>query len=150
MTIEYFEDIEPGMTLKSAPYPISAEEIRAFASKFDPMPFHLDENAGKSSMLGGLSASGWHLCSIMMRMICDTFLTGANGQGSPGVDKCEWLAPVLAGDAVTGKITFTQVRASKSRPGLGVVHMRCELFRNDGTLALRFSNPFLMKGREAA
>lgn len=150
MTIEFFEDIEPGTALISAPQTVTAEEIIEFAREFDPIDFHLDPEIAANSMLGGLAASGWHLCAIMMRMTCDMFLEKAAGQGSPGVEKCEWLKPVFAGDQVTGKITFDNARPSASRPDLGIVTMRCEIFVNETVLAFRMINPFMMKRRPSS
>ena len=78
-----------------------AEEIIEFASEFDPQPMHLDEAAGKASILGGLSASGWHTCAMFMRLLCDAFLLDSTSQGAPGIDYVRWKKPVLAGDTLT-------------------------------------------------
>ena len=80
---------------------------------------HLDEAAGRASILGGLSASGWHTCAMFMRLLCDGFLLDSTSQGSPGIDYAKWKKPVLAGDTLTGKSTvLSQARISKSRPGI--------------------------------
>lgn len=150
MTSYYFEDFTPGRVFELAPRTISAEEIIEFAREFDPAPFHLNEEEGKRSMLGGLAASGWHICSISMRMMCDAFMLDSSGQGSPGIDKCRWLAPVFAGDTITGRVEVTMARASASRPKVGVVNVITYLEKIDGTPVAEFSNAVMMGRREQA
>src|SRR5882672_11743830 len=88
-----FEDFPPGHFGTFGPRRVTREEILAFAAEFDPQPMHLDEEAARRSMLGGLSGSGWHLCSIMMRMMFDGFIGRTASLGSPGVNELRWLAP---------------------------------------------------------
>src|SRR5882672_10341528 len=83
----YFEDFVPGAVAIYGPRTVTRQEIIAFASEFDPQPMHLDEEAAKRTMLGGLSASGWHSCAIMMRLIYDGFLVNAASMGAPGIDE---------------------------------------------------------------
>ena len=97
-----FEDFVEGGSIDLGAKDVTAEEIVEFAGEFDPQPMHLDEAAGKASILGGLSASGWHTCAIFMRLICDAFLLDSTSQGAPGVDRIKWKKPVLAGDRLTG------------------------------------------------
>src|SRR6202163_4922610 len=101
----YFEDIVPGSVTTHGPRIITREEIIAFASEFDPQPMHLDEEAAKKPMLGGLSASGWHSCAIMMGLIYDGFLVDAASMGAPGIDEGKWLKPVRPGDALSVRLT---------------------------------------------
>ena len=91
---------------------VKAEDIIAFAGEFDPQPMHLSEEGGKASILGGLSASGWHTCAMFMRMLCDAFLLDSTSQGSPGIDHVKWKKPVLAGDRLTGTLTVLAKRQS--------------------------------------
>ena len=149
--IKYFyEDMTVGLSLDIGPYDVTAEEIIDFATQFDPAPFHLDEAAGKASILGGLSASGWHVCSMAMRMICDAYLLESSSQGSPGMEVCKWMAPVLAGDTLSGHIIVEKARLSASRPGLGLVDFRCNLFNQHGKQVLMFTNLGMMRTRSAA
>ena len=76
---------------------------------------HLDEEAGKASILGGLSASGWHTCCMFMRLLCDGFLLDSTSQGSPGIDYAKWKKPVLAGDTLTGQMYRVRQREPRSR-----------------------------------
>jgi acyl dehydratase len=121
-----------------------------FASEFDAQPMHLDEAAGKASILGGLSASGWHTCAMFMRLICDGFLLDSTSQGSPGIDYAKWKKPVLAGDTLTGKSTVLSTRISKSRRGIGFVAIRCELVNQRGEQVFELQNTGMFLTREAA
>ena len=98
----HFEDFAVGQVIDLGTYAVTAAEIREFASEFDPQPFHLDEAAGKASILGGLAASGWHVCSMLMRMIADSWLNKSASMGSNGVSEVKWLKPVLAGETLSG------------------------------------------------
>ena len=110
-----YEDFVEGATFALGTKVVTAEEIIEFASEFDAQPMHLDEAAGKASILGGLSASGWHTCAMFMRLICDGFLLDSTSQGSPGIDYAKWKKPVLAGDTLTGKSTVISASARRSR-----------------------------------
>ncbi|MBZ0162942.1 MAG: MaoC family dehydratase [Notoacmeibacter sp.] len=147
-----YEDLQPGMEIAMGPYPVTAGEIIEFASEFDPQPMHLDEEAGKASMLGGLAASGWHTVSIAMRMMCDAYLLGSTSQGAPGVDYVKWRRPVLAGDTLTGKSIIKDRRVSGSRPGLGFVSVEHRLFNQRGECVCEMANTgmFLLRDPEAA
>ncbi len=114
-----FEDFPPGHFGTFGPRRVTREEILAFAAEFDPQPMHLDEEAAKRTMLKGLSASGWHLCSIMMRMMCDGYIGRTASLGSPGVNEVRWLAPLRPGDDLTLDVEVTEARVSRSRPETG-------------------------------
>ena len=144
----WLEDFTPGRTFQPAPRMITSSEIKEFAREFDPQPFHLSDEAGKASVLGGLAASGWHTCSIAMRLFYDAILQHAAGEGSPGVDFTEWRKPVLAGDTLTSTITVLESRPMKSRPGLGVIRLRHELVNQRGELVLVMEHPFMARMRE--
>ena len=135
MTTLTFEDFPPGRFGSFGPRHVTREEILAFATEFDPQPMHLDEEAAKQSLLGGLSASGWHLCSIMMRMMVDGFIGHAASLGSPGVNEVRWLAPLRPGDDLMLDVDVTEARPSRSRPETGIVTFRCTV-RNAAGLAL--------------
>jgi acyl dehydratase len=122
MSIEwYFEDFYPGQDIDLGTRSVSEEEIIAFASAFDPQPFHVDKEAAAQSIYGGVIASGWHTCSMMMRMVVDGLMAKSSSMGSPGLDGVRWLAPVRAGDTLNVRYQTTQVKASNSKPDRGVV-----------------------------
>ena len=145
-----FEDFREGDTIALATKRVTAEEIVEFAGEFDAQPMHLDEEAGKASILGGLSASGWHSCAMFMRMMCDGFLLDSTSQGSPGIEYVRWKKPVLAGDTLTGRSTILALRASKSKPGLGFVTVRSEMLNQHGEIVLELQNTGMFLTREAA
>lgn len=132
----YWEDFEVGRTVALGEKTVTREEIIAFAAEFDPQPFHLDEAAAASTMLGGLAASGWHSCAIMMRLMCDGYLNNASGLGSPGLDEVKWLKPVRPGDTLTAQYTCKEARASGSRPGIGICELYYELLNQHGDLVM--------------
>jgi acyl dehydratase len=143
-----YEDFVEGASLDLGSKRVTADEIIEFASEFDAQPMHLDEAAGKAGILGGLSASGWHTCALFMRMLCDAFLLDSTSQGSPGIDQVKWKKPVLAGDTLSGRVTVLGKRVSKSRPQLGFVAMRAELFNQRGEAVFELENTgmFLSRG----
>ena len=128
----YFEDFEPGRIIAVGSRTLGEEEIIAFARQFDPQPFHVDHDAAAKSMFGGIIASGWHTCSIMMRMMVDGFLSQAASLGSPGVDEIRWIKPVRAGDTIAVTTTVLDARASSSKPDRGVVHTMWEAKNQHG------------------
>ena len=114
-----FEDFPVGHFGTFGPRHVTREEIIAFASEFDPQPMHLDEAAAERSMLRGLSGSGWHLSSLMMRMLFDGFIGRTASLGSPGVDELRWMSPLRPGDDLTLDVDVAQARVSRSRPETG-------------------------------
>ncbi|MBY5866108.1 MaoC family dehydratase [Rhizobium leguminosarum] len=129
-----FEDFQPGRRFALGPKPVTPEEIIEFASEFDPQPMHLDEAAGRASILGGLAASGWHTSSMFMRMMADSYVLHSLCEGAPGVDLMEWRKPVLAGDTLSGHSTVLEARPMRSRPGMGIVKFRHEVENQRGEL----------------
>lgn len=128
---------------------VTREEIIAFATEFDPQPMHLDEEAAKDTLLGGLAASGWHTCAIFMRIMYDSFVGNSSSWGSPGIDKLTWHRPVRPGDRLGGRAIVLATRASKSRPDMGLVTFRFEIENAAGEMVLSAVNT-MMFGRQAA
>jgi acyl dehydratase len=145
----HFEDFRIGQIFNAGPYEVTKEEIFEFAREFDPQPHHLDEEAAKHSILGGLSASGWHISSIAMRMFCDAVLSRAVGQGAPGVEDCRWMKPVRPGDVLRLEIEIVETRASKSRADIGFVKLHWRLYNQREQVAFFISSPMFAR-REAA
>jgi acyl dehydratase len=145
-----FEDFKPGHFGSFGPRRVTREEILAFAAEFDPQPMHLDEEAAKASMLKGLSGSGWHLCSIVMRMMFDGFIGRTASLGSPGVNELRWLAPLRPGDDLTIDVEVTEARVSRSRPATGLVMFKV-VVRNAAGLALcELVTPIIVERRTEA
>jgi acyl dehydratase len=128
----HWEDFEVGRTVPLGEKQVTREEIVAFAAEFDPQPFHLDEVAAKDTMLGGLAASGWHTCAMLMRMMCDGFLLNSTSLGSPGLDEVKWLKPVRPGDTLRAQYTCVESRPSGRRPDMGVCKILYEVDNQHG------------------
>ena len=126
-----FEDFTIGRVFPLGPYSVTADEIIEFASEFDPQPFHLDGASEQAEKTGGLIASGWHTCAIVMRMMCDAYLLDTASQGSGGLDQVRWVKPVRPNDILTGTATVLDARVSKSKPNLGLVKMEYKAQNQD-------------------
>lgn len=128
----YWEDFRVGETVEFGGREVTREEIIEFASEYDPQPFHLDEEAARQSLLGGLAASGWHTCALAMRMMCDGFILDSASMGAPGVDEVRWRKPVYAGDVLSVRRTCLDRRVSNSRPGMGLTRFSYEIMNQKG------------------
>ena len=117
----YFEDFHEGQVIELGQRSVTEEEIIAFATQFDPQPFHVDREAAAKSIYGGVIASGWHTCSMMMRLVVDGMMGSSSSMGSPGLDNVRWLQPVRAGDTLAVRYETIKVKASDSKPDRGVV-----------------------------
>ena len=114
---------------------VTKEEIIAFGRAFDPQPMHTDEEAAKATPVGGLCASGWHTCAMMMRMLCDGLINRMASLGSPGIDEVRWIRPVRPGDVLSMRYTLREKRALASRPDVGVAKVLVELVDGNGGIA---------------
>ena len=150
MTTLTFEDFKPGHFGTFGPRHVTREEILAFAAEYDPQPMHLDEAAAAKSMLKGLSGSGWHLCSILMRMMFDGFIGRAASLGSPGVNELKWLAPLRPGDDLTLEVEVAEARISKSRPETGIVTFKGVARNATGQALCEMVSPIIIGRREGA
>jgi acyl dehydratase len=117
----HFEDFMVGQTMQIGSRLVTEEEMIAFSRQFDPQPFHIDHEAAAQSIYGGIIASGWHTCSLMMRIMVDGFLRNSTSMGSPGVDELRWMKPVRGGDTLNVSVTTLESRPSSSKPDRGVV-----------------------------
>jgi acyl dehydratase len=126
-----FEDLVPGRVFDLGTVVVDGEEMLAFARRFDPQPFHVDEVAGKESVFGALAASGWFTAGLWMRSYVDGVLTRATGLGSPGGEEIAWPAPVFAGDELRASMEIVEARLSRSRPTMGLVKLRGWMHRGD-------------------
>jgi len=135
MPEQYFEDFEPGQVVELGSVDVSEEEILEFARRYDPQTFHVDAEAAKGSVFGGLIASGWHTGALWMRLYVDAML-GASAQGSPGIEELRWLAPVRPGDTLLGRLTVLDATPSERRPDRGTIRIRGEMVNQDGVTVL--------------
>jgi acyl dehydratase len=142
----YAEDYQIGQVFDVGSYTISKEEILAFSKEWDPHPFHVDEEAAKSTIFEGLAASGWHVALIMMRMLhTGGFLSTETSIGSPGHDELKWLKPVRPGDCLKGRVEVTGVRISTSRPDIGFVANTATLHNQKNELVYLLKSAAMIK-----
>jgi acyl dehydratase len=143
----YFEDYQTAEVLEFGDHLVTREEIIDFASRYDPQPFHLDDEAARESIYGGLIASGWMTCSVVMRMLVDHFISPVSSMGSPGIDELRWLGPVRPGDRLRVRVTVVDARRSKSRPDRGVIQLRQEAINQHGEVVLSMRGMGMYKCR---
>ncbi|MEO8166215.1 MAG: MaoC family dehydratase [Betaproteobacteria bacterium] len=143
----YWEDFKVGEVEQIGDKVVGRDEIIEFARQYDPQPFHIDEAAAKQSMYGGLIASGWHTCALVMRMMCDAYLAQSASVGSPGIENLKWLKPVRPGDAISARRTTLETRASKSKPDLGIVNNLWEVFNQKGELVMSMQGHGMFRRR---
>lgn len=121
----YLDDLVPGQRFtSSARVRIDADRIKAFASEFDPQPFHLDESSASTTIFRGLAASGWHTAAITMRLLVDSEFKPVGGIVGAGFEELSWPRPVRPGDELRVESEVLDVRPSKSRPQQGLVKVR--------------------------
>jgi len=145
-----FDDFKPGLVREYGPRLVTREEIVAFAAEFDPQPMHLDEAAGSATLAGGLIASGWHSCCLMMRLMVDGFVANSTSMGAPGVEEVRWLKPLRPGTQVRVRTTVLETRVSKSRPEIGFVKTLCELIDDKGVTLMTLTSPMMFDRRATA
>jgi acyl dehydratase len=144
----YWEDFKTGDVAMFGPRMVTRAEILAFAAEFDPQPMHLDEDAARGTLAGGLIASGWHSCALLMRMVVDGFIFRSSSMGGPGVEEVRWLRPLRPDTEVRVRTTVLEARPSNSRPHVGLVKFRFELIDETGA-TLTEARPVFMFGRRA-
>ena len=129
-----FEVIVPGSVIGLGSRTVIEEEIINYATQFDPQPLHIDKVAAKDSIFGGVIASGWHTCGMIMRMVVDGFLNDSSSMGSPGVDEVRWILPVRPGDILSVTAETLDSRPSASKLDRGVVFTMWRATNQDGNL----------------
>jgi len=147
--MHFFEDLQVGQRRELGSFTFTAELIKKFAAQFDPQAFHLDEEAGRNSLFGGLAASGWHVASVCMKLLVADGLRqaaemAARGEKvaiwgpSPGFRELRWLKPVLAGDVISYASEVVTLRTSEKRPEWGIAQARNTGTNRRGELAFSF------------
>ncbi len=144
----YYEDIQINVVQKYGSYEVTREEVIDFATKYDPQPFHLDEEAAAKTHFGRLSASGWHSAAMMMRMMVDQMNANKQaGLGSPGVENLRWLKPVYPGDTLRCEHVTLEKRQSESRPEMGIMKGKITLLNQHDEKVMTMESTGLIKVR---
>ncbi len=138
----YFEDLSEGDTHDLGATLVTREMILDFAHEFDPLPFHVDEDAARRSLLGGLSSSGWQTGALTLRMLADVFLARVVALGGLGFSNLKWKRPVMVGDTISATATIASLRPSDGDPGRGIVILDIETRnqRGESVMALSLAN----------
>jgi acyl dehydratase len=131
-----FEDFEPGQVYDLGSMVVTEDAIVDFARQFDPQPFHLDPEAAKDSVFGGLIASGWHTGAMWMRLYVDSLLVSGAGQGSSGIEELRWFAPVRPGDTLSARLIVLETTSSERHPDRGTIRIRGEMVNQDGVTVM--------------
>jgi acyl dehydratase len=138
----HFEDLAVGEVVQLGKTTVTKEMIIEFAREFDPFPFHLDEEAARKSLLGGLASSGWQTAALSLRMLVDSFLGTIASMGGLGFSDLKWKKPVMKGDSITGTATVAGLRRSKSHPERGIVMLDFDIQNQKGepVMSMRLAN----------
>jgi len=149
--LTYFEDLEIGASAAFGRYEVTREEVIEFAGKYDPQPFHLDDAAAAATHFGRLSASGWHTCAMVMRMLVDNISERKQaGLGSPGLDDLRWHRPVFPGDVLRVETELLSKKQSASRPEMGSFQSVVRVYNQDDVMVMSMKSIGLIRVRAAA
>lgn len=147
--MDYFEDIQVGRKASFGRYKVTREEVMEFAAKYDPQPFHLDDEAAAQTHFGRLSASGWHTCAMMMSMLVENMKEHRQaGLGSPGMDNLRWTRPVYPGDTLRVESEVISKRRSASRPEMGLFKSNVTVFNQHDQPVLEMTSNGLIRVRD--
>jgi len=147
--MHYWEDIQAGQSLATKPIHLSQQDILEFAAEFDPQPFHLNLEAGNESIFGGLCASGWQVCALMMKMLADSLNQHEIATvGSPGVEQLRWLKPVYAEDTLNCQIDVISLDSGKKDYGLA--YLNIDVFNQNQTKVVTLITPIMIAKRKGS
>ena len=138
----HYEDLSLDEVIELGAITLTKDMIVTFAREFDPFPFHLDEEAAKASLLGGLASSGWQTAALTLRMLGDTFLNTIASMGGLGFSDLKWKKPVMVGDAISGTATIAGLRRSRHHPERGIVTIDLDVRnqRGEPVMTMRLAN----------
>ena len=141
----YLEDLRVGQTFESGSHTLTAAEIKAFAAQFDPQFFHLDDEAAKASLFGGLAASGWNVASVTMRLLVNSYAI-AGGLIGAGAE-INWPRPTRPGDTLRVVTEVVEITPSRSRPERGMVLVRSNTFNQLNEIVQTMSSRMVVPRR---
>jgi acyl dehydratase len=124
-----FAEFHPGLVIEAGPVTVTEDEIVAFAKAYDPQWFHVDPQASRQGLHGGLIASGWQTCGIAMKLVVEKAPLGSESFASPGLAYLKWTNPVRPGDTLHVRATVLETRRASSKPTLGILRWRWQLYK---------------------
>jgi acyl dehydratase len=146
----FLDSYTPGLVRDLGPIHVDLDEVVEFARRYDPQPFHIDPEAAAQSIYGGIIASGWHTCAMVMRVLVEGYISAESSLGSPGIDELRWLAPVRPGDDLRVHITVLHSRPSRTKPDRGIVQSEMAVRNQDDVVVLSMIATYLVRRRPAA
>ncbi len=149
MAERYLEDFAVGQTFGSGRLVVEEARVKTFAAEFDPQPFHLDAEAARQSLFGGLAASGWHTAALTMRLLVESDIKPVGGIIGAGFDELRWPRPVRPGDELRVESEVLEVRLSKSRPEQGMIKVRTTTLNQKGEAVQIFVGNLVVPRRPA-
>ncbi|MCD7060309.1 MaoC family dehydratase [Pelagibacterium xiamenense] len=144
----HYEDLSNGERIALGPRKVTKRDIVAFATEFDPFPFHLDEKAARQSLLGGLAASGWQTGALSLRMLVDEFLSKVASMGGLGFTDLKWKKPVMKNDTISGTATITALRRSQTHPEMGILTLALDMRNQKGQQVMTLNLANLVEVRD--
>src|SRR5262249_6815351 len=144
----HFEDYPVGMVSEVGEIVVTEQEIIDFARRYDPQDMHMDPAKAAQGMFGGLIASGWHTCAMMMRLYAEQYLPRAASIASPGIDESRWIHPVRPGDRLRVRVTVLEARRSQSKPDRGMVRSLVEVLNQDSAVVMSLRPINLLRCRD--
>ena len=149
MAERYLEDFAVGQTFGSGRLVVEEARMKTFAAEFDPQPFHIDAEAARQSLFGGLAASGWHTAALTMRLLVESDIKPVGGIIGAGFDELRWPRPVRPGDELRVESEVLEVRPSKSRPEQGMIKVRTTTLNQKGEAVQIFVGNLVVPCRPA-
>ena len=143
-----FEDYEVGRVYEFGSITVDEAEVIDFARRYDPQSFHIDPEAAKKTVFGGLIASGWHTAAMMMRLLVEHYLAPVESIGSPGIDELRWTRPVRPGDELSVRVTVMEANRSRSKPDRGVILSFIEVVNQNQEVVMTMKAVNLVMCRE--
>lgn len=146
----YFEDYVPGTVHEFGSIAVDEEEVLDFGRRYVPLSYHIDKEAAKQSIYGGVIASGWHTAALMMHIYTENYLSKVANLGSPGGDELRWDKPVFPGDELSVRATVLEARRSESRPNRGIVRTFIEVLnqKNEVVMSMKMVNFVRCRGSD--
>ena len=138
----YFEDYLPGDVHEFGSVAVDEAEVLEFGRRYVPLSYHVDKEAAKTSIYGGVIASGWHTAALMMRIYTENYLSRVANLGSPGGDELRWDKPVFPGDELCVRATVLEARRSASHPDRGIVRTFIQVLnqKNEVVMSMKMVN----------
>ena len=146
----YFEDYVAGSVHEFGSIAVDETEVLDFGKRFVPLSYHVDKEAAKKSIYGGLIASGWHTAALMMRLYTDNYLSRVANLGSPGCDELRWTKPVFPGDELSIRVTVLEARRSDSKPDRGIVQSFVEVLNQKREVVMGLKMVNFVRSRESS